>query len=71
MQLDLSIVITIGIQITAIGVFMGTTRTALKTISDRLERIEDKQDKQNEEIVELRERVAVIESTLEIKRKNH
>jgi hypothetical protein len=63
------VVITVFIQVLGLGIFIGMTRSQNASVTQRLQRIEDKQDRHNEEMVELRERVAVIESVLEIKRK--
>jgi hypothetical protein len=62
------VVIPIFIQILGLGIFIGMTRSQNASVTQRLQRIEDKQDKHNDEMVELRERVAVIESVLEVKR---
>jgi hypothetical protein len=69
MTMTISVIITLCVQVLGLGIFIGVTRAQNLNTQQRLQRIEDKQDKNNEEMVELRERVAVIESVLEIKRK--
>lgn len=64
----LSILAGFGVQIVLAGIFIGTLKTQISNVIIHLRRIEDKQDKQNDEISELRERVAVIESHLDIRK---
>jgi hypothetical protein len=71
----MELLVMIAVQIIGLGIFIGNSKAAqsytkdiLKRMDESLHRIEEKQDKQNQEMAELRERVAVIENTLEIKK---
>jgi hypothetical protein len=66
--METNLLITVCVQVLALGIFIGMTRSQNAAVTQRLQRIEDKQDKHNEEMVEIRERLAVVESVLEIKR---
>lgn len=63
------LMIGICVQVVGLGIFIGMQKAGQANISSRLQRIEDKQDKHNEEIGNLRERVAVCESKIESKAK--
>jgi hypothetical protein len=67
-KMDANVAITIGIQILGLGVIIGMNKVSTANTNNRLQRIEDKQDKQNSETAEIRERLAVVESQLDIKR---
>jgi predicted nucleic acid-binding Zn-ribbon protein len=73
--MDAQTLISLCTTIVGLGIFIGISKSTqanlketLNRMEGRLQRIEEKQDKQNEEMADLRERVAVIESTLEIRK---
>lgn len=66
--MEISVVIAIAVQVMGVGVFIGMTKVQNANTNNRLQRIEDKQDKQNNDMVEIRERLAVVESVLDIKK---
>lgn len=65
--MQIETLVTVGIHIIALGVFMGVTQSSLRNIAERLGRIENKSDGQSKELGSLRERIAVIEHTMKIK----
>ncbi len=63
-----NIILPVLVQVVGLGIFIGVTKASQAAITNRLQRIEEKQDKHNEEIGNLRERVAVLESMHNIKK---
>lgn len=62
-------IILLCVNIGCVGIFIGYVNTSMRNISRQLNDISEKQDEQNEEIHNLRERVAVIENILDIRKR--